>query len=149
MEKRREYSKPFLMAEEFVPQNYCWVCYPAGNGQGVYAPFKESNGLPGLQITGISPGTYYGVDKSIPGDTRENNWDGTLYLRCDPPAYRVFPKAPSNVPGSGATLQDWEAYYTHGDNTGQGVWVFHDISGKTYYKINLGVTPDQVESNHS
>ena len=146
--KKLNYSKPFMVAEEFVPQNYCWVCYPAGDGQGVYAPFKESNGLPGLQITGRTQG-WHGIEETVPGDTREDNWVGTLYLRCDPPAYRVFPKAESAVPGSGATPQDWEAYYTWGDNTGQGVWVFHDISGETYYKINLGVTPDQVETNHS
>ena len=151
MEKRREYSKPFLMAEKFVPQNYCWVCYPVGSGQGVYAPFKESNGLPGLQITGISPGTYYGVDESIPGDTPESNLDGTLYLRCDPPAYTVKPTGAgaSHVPGEGAPLKDWEAYYTHGDNTGQGVWVFHEISGETYYKINAFLHPEQIETNHS
>ena len=146
--ERKNYSKPFMYTERFTPQNYCWVCYPAGSGNGVYAPFKESNGLPGLQITGRPVG-WHGIEKNIEGDTKESNWDGTVYLKCDPPAYRVFPQGESAVPGSGATPQDWEAYYTWGDNTGQGVWVFHDISGKTYYKINQKPTPDQVESNHS
>lgn len=141
-----------MVAEKFIPQNYCVVCYPAkeGNG-GVYAPFRESNGLIGLQITGRTKG-WHDIEETVPGDTREQNWVGTLYLRCVEPAYRVFPKGDSEVPGSSATFKDWEAYYTWGDNTGQGVWVFHQIledGGNTYYKINLGITPDQIESNHS
>ena len=85
-----------MVREEFMPQHYCWVCYPA-NSSGVYAPFKESNGLPGLQINGTST-DWHGTTQNYPGDTRESNWDGTIYVRCDPPAYRVTPRGSSDKP---------------------------------------------------
>lgn len=144
--EKQSYSKPFMVKEQFTPQNYCWVCYPVGES-GVYAPFKETNGLPGLQITGTSQG-WHGTTQNYPADTEERNWDGVLYLRCDPRVYRIKPKG-GDYPGDDAPLADLEAYYTHGDNTGQGVWVFHDISGKTYYKINTSVNFQAVETNHS
>ena len=146
MEKKL-YSRPGMVCEKFTPHNYCYVCYPVGSA-GVYAPFKEANGLPGLQIQGTSQG-WHGTTQNYPADGEERNWDGVLYLKCDPPVYKVYPKGESAMPSDGSPLEAWEAYYTHGGNTGQGVYVFHDISGNTYYKINTTVDFKEVESNHS
>ena len=48
MEKRNDYSKPFLMVEKFEPQNYCAICY------GMSVSRIEDNGVPGMQATAVT-----------------------------------------------------------------------------------------------
>ena len=149
--KKQNYSKPFMVAEKFIPQEYCWVCYPSG-ANGVYAPFKETNGLVGLQINGTSQG-WHGTTQNYPGDQRESNIDGWMFIRCSVPVYKIYPAGESAVPSDDDhTSPAWEGYYTHGDNTGQGVYVFHQIEqdgGNTFYKINTQVDFKSIETNHS
>lgn len=140
--KKQNYSKPFMVAEKFIPQNYCWVCYEIHEG-GVWAPRKETNGIPGCQVTGVSPNYKdLGNTVSIPADLEGRNPDGMKYLRCDPAVYYTK----SSATKDGETIPDLEAYYQH--DTGGYVWNFHTIEGEVYYMLYNNYT-DRTATNHS
>ena len=87
MEKRREYSKPFLMVEKFVPQNYCYVCDAPRDM--LWSPVDEDNGIPGWQSsdTGLPSGSHI--------DNKDKN-PISLYLGCTGFTWRIV-KAEDNT----------------------------------------------------
>ena len=144
--KKQNYSKPFMVAEKFMPQNYCWVCYPINEQNGVWAPRKETNGIPGCQIQGVSPNYKdLGNPESIPADMEGHNFHGMKYLRCDPPVY--YTEMTNN---QGNTTAEIEAYYQGGIG-GRFVWNCHQIAqdgGEVFYMLYDSFS-DANYTNHS
>lgn len=59
--KKQNYSKPFMVAEKFIPDDFVTVCTAPGNFR-IYAPNIENNNLEGWQ-------------------THQNTVDGTIYQK--------------------------------------------------------------------
>ena len=68
MEKRREYSKPFLMAEKFEPQEFVAICEVPHDM--LWSPVHEDNNIPGWQEHNVNlpsgghVDNYYGLANS-------------------------------------------------------------------------------------
>lgn len=140
----KTYSKPLMVKETFMPSHYCQVCYPINQSGGIWAPRKETNGIPGCQVTGVSPNYKdYGNTESIPADLEGRNPDGLKFLVCSEPVYVT--KSTNNKPDPD-DMHGWEAYYQN--NTGGFVWNFHCTDGSVYYMLYSN-NFDGVATNHS
>lgn len=52
--KKQNYSKPFMVAEKFTPQEYVAKCIKVGKG-GLNGHWSEGNGVPGIQEVPVNP----------------------------------------------------------------------------------------------
>lgn len=147
--KKQNYSKPFMVAEKFIPQEYCHVCFDTQQGGEGYGGFLESNGIPGPQVNKAGTAVINGEEVHYEPDHAFTTHE-EYYIRSNMSAFEwVMAKdRPAQAPTGDPDFHSvpWMAWYGKDTNGGQFSYII-DIYGDVYYHLNYRPTADA--GNHS